>query len=40
MKTLWELFMKKKLSRVRRIRMMKNQRSDTEKVNMIEEGKK
>ena len=41
-KTLWQLSIKKKKSRELKesIRMMNGQRSDTEKINLIEEGKK
>ena len=38
MKTLWQLLMKKKISRIKR--MMKSQRSDTEGINLIGKGKK
>ena len=41
MKTVWQLFIKKKISRIKRkIRLMNSQRSDNEKINLIEEGKK
>ena len=44
MKTLLQLLMKKKISRIKRKHQnneqSKNQRSDTEKINLIEEGKK
>ena len=41
MKTLWQLLMKKKNYQKLKesIRMMKSQRSDTKKTNLIEEGK-
>ena len=44
MKTLLQLLMKKKISRIKRKHQnneqSKNQRGDTEKINLIEEGKK
>ena len=41
MKTLGQLLMKKKISTLKEsIRMMNSQRSDIEKINLIEEGKK
>ena len=42
METLWKLLMKKKKYRELKesIRMMNTQRSDSEKINLIEEGKK
>ena len=44
MKTLLQLLMKKKISRIKRKHQnneqSKNQRRDTEKINLIEEGKK
>ena len=44
MNTLLQLLMKKKISRIKRKHQnneqSKNQRSDTEKINLIEEGKK
>ena len=42
MKFLWQLLMKKKKYREQKgsIRMMNSQRSDSEKINLIEEGKK
>ena len=44
MKTLLQPLMKKKISRIKRKHQnneqSKNQRSDTEKINLIEEGKK
>ena len=44
MKTLLQILMKKKISRIKRKHQnneqSKNQRSDTEKINLIEEGKK
>ena len=42
MKTLWQLLMKKKKYREQKesIRMMNSLRSDTEKINLTEEGKK
>ena len=41
MKTLWQLLVKKKnYQQIKEsIRMMKSQRSDTEKINLVEEGK-
>ena len=40
-KTVRQLFIKKKISRIKRkIRLMNSQRSDNEKINLIEEGKK
>ena len=41
MKTLWQLLIKKKnYQEIKEsIRMMKSQRSDTEKINLVEEGK-
>ena len=42
MKALWQLLMKKKKYREQKesIRMMNSLRSDTEKINLTEEGKK
>ena len=41
MKTLWQLLMKKKYQELKgSIRMMNTQRSDSEKINLIEEDKK
>ena len=41
MKTLWQLLMRKKYRELKEsIRMMDSQRSDVEKVNLIQEGKK
>ena len=41
MKTSWQLGMKKKCRELKEsIRMMSSQRSDVEKINLIEEGKK
>ena len=41
MKTLWQLQMTKKLRELKEsIRMMNTQRSDSEKINRIEKGKK
>ena len=41
MKTLRQLLMKKKISSIKRsVRIINIQRSDAEKVNLIEEGKK
>ena len=41
MKTSWQLLMKKKKRGSKEsIRMMNSQRNDTEKMNLIEEGKK
>ena len=40
-KTLWQLLTRKKISRIKKsIRIMNGQRSDVEKINLIEEGKK
>ena len=41
MQTLWQSLMKKKYRELQEsIRMMNSQRSDTEKINLIEKGKK
>ena len=40
MKTLWQLLMKKKIELKGSIRMMNAQRSDSEKINLIEESRK
>ena len=41
MKTLWQLLMRKKLSRIKEsIRVINTQRIDSEKINLIQEGKK
>ena len=41
MKTLWQLLMRKKILRTKKnIRMINSQRYDSEKINLIEEGKK
>ena len=42
MKTLWQVLIKRKKYRELKesIRMINSQRSDTEKINLIEEGKK
>ena len=39
MKTLWQLLMRKKISRTKK-RMMNTQRSNSEKINLIEGSKK
>ena len=41
LKTLWQLLMRKKYRELKEsIRMMNSQRIDSEKINLIEEGKK
>ena len=40
MKTSWQLLMKKKIELKGSIRMMNAQRSDSEKINLIEESRK
>ena len=40
MKTLWQLLMKKKIELKGSIRMINDQRSDSEKINLIAESKK
>ena len=40
MKTLWQFLMKKYRELKESIRMMNSQRSDVEKISLIEEGKK